>query len=283
MSSRSTIGGRRRGRVLPGFGLSLGITLSYLSIIVLAPIAALVWKAGDAGLVELWAGISSPRALDTYRLTLGTALAATAFNAVVGFLLAWVLVRYQFPGRRLLDAVVDLPFALPTAVAGIALSAIFAPTGWAGALLEPHGIKVAYAPAGIAVAMAFTSIPFVIRSLQPVLEDLEPEVEEAAFSLGAGDLAVFRRVLVPALLPAFLSGCALAFSRALGEFGAIIFIAGNIPGETEVTTLLTFIRLEEFDYPGAAGLSVAMLAMSFSLLFLVNAIEYWRQRREDRS
>src|SRR5215217_7384555 len=244
MSSRSTIGGRRRGRVLPGFGLSLGITLSYLSIIVLAPIAALVWKAGDAGLVELWAGISSPRALDTYRLTLGTALAATAFNAVVGFLLAWVLVRYQFPGRRLLDAVVDLPFALPTAVAGIALSAIFAPTGWAGALLEPHGIKVAYAPAGIAVS---------------------------------------RRVLVPALLPAFLSGCALAFSRALGEFGAIIFIAGNIPGETEVTTLLTFIRLEEFDYPGAAGLSVAMLAMSFSLLFLVNAIEYWRQRREDRS
>ncbi|ATQ41191.1 sulfate ABC transporter permease subunit CysT [Caulobacter mirabilis] len=274
---------RRRGRVLPGFGLSLGVTLSYLSLIVLAPLAALLWKAGDAGLATLWAGISSERAVATYRLTLGTALAATAFNAVVGFLLAWVLARYRFPGRRLLDAVVDLPFALPTAVAGIALSAIFAPTGWAGALLEPLGLKVAYAPAGIAVAMAFTSIPFVVRSLQPVLEDLEPEVEEAAFTLGAGDLAVFARVIFPALLPAFLSGCALAFSRALGEFGAIIFIAGNIPMETEVTTLLTYIRLEEFDYPGAAGLAAAMLALSFVTLFVVNALQLWRIRREGRA
>lgn len=266
--------------MLPGFGLSLGITLSYLSLIVLAPLAALLWKAGDAGFATLWAGVSSERAIATYKLTLGTAFAATAFNAVVGFLLAWVLARYHFPGRRLLDAVVDLPFALPTAVAGIALSAIFAPTGWAGGLLEPLGIKIAYAPAGIAVAMAFTSIPFVIRSLQPVLEDLEPEVEEAAFTLGAGDLAVFARVIFPALLPAFLSGCALAFSRALGEFGAIIFIAGNIPMETEVTTLLTFIRLEEFDYPGAAGLAVAMLALSFVTLFVINALQMWRVRRE---
>ncbi len=268
---------------MPGFGLSLGVTLSYLSLIVLAPLAALLWKAGDAGFATLWAGVSSERAVATYRLTLWTAVAATAFNAVVGFLLAWVLARYRFPGRRLLDAVVDLPFALPTAVAGIALSAIFAPTGWAGALLEPLGLKVAYAPAGIAVAMAFTSIPFVVRSLQPVLEDLEPEVEEAAFTLGAGDLAVFARVIFPALLPAFLSGCALAFSRALGEFGAIIFIAGNIPMETEVTTLLTFIRLEEFDYPGAAGLAVAMLALSFVTLFVVNALQLWRIRREGRA
>jgi sulfate transport system permease protein len=272
----------RRGRIMPGFGLTMGVTLSYLTLIVLIPIAALLWKAGDAGWAALWAGISSPRAVDTYRLTLGTALAATAFNAAAGFLLAWVLARYRFPGRRLLDAVVDLPFALPTAVAGIALSAIFAPTGWAGALLEPLGLKVAYAPAGIAVAMAFTSIPFVIRSLQPVLEDLEAEVEEAAFTLGASGAAVFARVVFPAVLPAFLSGCALAFSRALGEYGAIIFIAGNIPGETEVTTLLTYIRLEEFDYPGAAGLAVAMLTMSFVTLFVVNALQLWRLRREGR-
>lgn len=267
---------------MPGFGLTMGVTLSYLTLIVLIPIAALLWKAGESGLPALWNGISSPRAVDTYQLTVGTALAATAFNAVAGFLLAWVLARYQFPGRRLLDAVVDLPFALPTAVAGIALSAIFAPTGWAGALLEPMGLKVAYAPSGIAVAMAFTSIPFVIRSLQPVLEDLESEVEEAAFTLGASGLAVFARVVFPAVLPAFLSGCALAFSRALGEYGAIIFIAGNIPGETEVTTLLTFIRLEEFDYPGAAGIAVAMLAASFATLFVVNALQLWRLRREGR-
>lgn len=268
---------------MPGFGLSLGVTLSYLTLIVLLPMAALVWKAGDSGLGELWTGVSSDRAISTYKLTLGAALAATVFNAVVGFLLAWVLARYRFPGRRLLDAVVDLPFALPTAVAGIALATIFAPTGWAGALLEPLGIKVAYAQAGIAVAMAFTSIPFVIRSLQPVLEDLEPELEEAAFTLGASELAVFARVVFPALLPAFASGCALAFSRALGEYGAIIFIAGNVPMKTEVTTLLTYIRLEEFDYPGAAGLAVAMLAASFLTLFVVNALQFWRYRREGRA
>ncbi|MEI9963511.1 MAG: sulfate ABC transporter permease subunit CysT [Caulobacteraceae bacterium] len=267
---------------MPGFGLSFGVTLSYLALIVLMPIAALVWKAGVSGPGELWAGVSSRRAVATYELTLTTAAAATAFNAVVGFLLAWVLTRYRFPGRRLLDAVVDLPFALPTAVAGIALSAIFAPTGWAGGLLEPHGIKVAYAPAGIAVAMAFTSIPFVVRSLQPVLADLEDGVEEAAFMLGASELAVFGRVVFPAVLPAFLSGCALAFSRSLGEYGAVIFIAGNIPMRTEVTTLLTYIRLEEFDYPGAAGLATAMLAASFASLFAINALQFWRLRREAR-
>lgn len=273
---------RRKGRVLPGYGLTLGVTLSYLTLIVLLPVAALLWKAGEAGLPTLWAGISSDRAVDTYRLTLGTAAAATAFNAVAGFLLAWVLARYRFPGRRVLDSVIDLPFALPTAVAGIALSAIFAPTGWAGSWLEPLGLKIAYAPPGIAIAMAFTSIPFVVRSVQPVLEDLEPEVEEAAFSLGAGGWSVFARVVFPAVLPALLSGCALAFSRALGEYGAVIFIAGNIPGETEVTTLLTFIRLEEFDYPGAAGIATAMLAVSFLTLFVVNALQLWRLRREGR-
>lgn len=267
---------------MPGFGLTMGVTLSYLAIIVLAPIAALLWKSGETGWATLWAGVSSPRAIATYQLTFGTALAATAFNTVAGFLFAWVLVRYEFPGRALLDSVVDLPFALPTAVAGIALSAIFAPTGWAGALLEPLGFKVAYAPAGIAVAMAFTSIPFVIRSVQPVLADLEPQAEEAAFSLGASDLTVLLQVVFPAVLPALLSGAALAFSRALSEYGAVIFIAGNVPMETEVTTLLTYIRLEEFDYPGAAGLAVALLTASFVTLLSVNALQFWRHAREGR-
>jgi len=267
---------------MPGFGLTMGVTLSYLAIIVLAPIAALLWKSGEAGWPALWAGITSPRAVATYRLTFSAALAATAFNTVAGFLFAWVLARYRFPGRRLLDAAVDLPFALPTAVAGIALSAIFAPTGWAGGLLEPAGVKVAYAPIGIAVAMAFTSIPFVIRSVQPVLEDLEVETEEAAFTLGASDLTVFLRVIIPATLPALLSGAALAFSRSLSEYGAVIFIAGNVPMETEVTTLLTYIRLEEFDYPGAAGLAVALLTASFAILLSVNALQFWRHRREGR-
>jgi sulfate transport system permease protein len=267
---------------MPGFGLTMGVTLGYLAIVVLAPIAALLWTSGEAGWPALWAGISSSRAVATYRLTFGAALAATAFNAVAGFLFAWVLARYRFPGRRLLDAVVDLPFALPTAVAGIALSAIFAPTGWAGSLLEPLGVKVAYAPSGIAVAMAFTSIPFVIRTLQPVLEDLGSETEEAAFSLGASDLTVFLQVVLPAVTPALLSGTALAFSRALSEYGAVIFIAGNVPMKTEVTTLLTYIRLEEFDYPGAAGLSVALLAASFATLLTVNGLQFWRHRREGR-
>lgn len=267
---------------MPGFGLTMGVTLSYLALIVLAPIVALLWKAGEAGWPTLWAGVSSPRALATYRLTFGAALAATAFNIVAGFLFAWVLARYRFPGRRLLDAVVDLPFALPTAVAGIALSAIFAPTGWVGSLLEPAGVKIAYAPAGIAVAMAFTSIPFVIRSVQPVLEDLGPESEEAAFSLGASELTVFRTIVFPAVLPALLSGAALAFSRALSEYGAVIFIAGNVPMETEVTTLLTYIRLEEFDYPGAAGLSLTLLVASFATLLTVNGLQFWRHRREGR-
>ena len=273
--------GRHR-RFMPGFGLTLGVTLGYLALIVLLPLAALAWKAAASGPVSLWSGISSPRAVATYELTLSTAAAATVFNAAAGFLLAWILARYRFPGHRLVDAVIDLPFALPTAVAGIALSAIFAPTGWAGHLLEPMGIKVAYAPAGIAVAMAFTSIPFVVRSLQPVLGDLDDGLEEAAFLLGASELAVFARVLFPAVLPALASGCALAFSRSLGEYGAVIFIAGNVPLKTEVTTLLTYIRLEEFDYPGAAGLACAMLAASFAGLFAINALQFWRYRREAR-
>jgi sulfate transport system permease protein len=263
---------------MPGFGLTMGVTLGYLALIVLLPLGALAWTSAEAGPEALWAGISSPRAIATYRLTLGAALAATAFNAVAGLLFAWVLARYRFPGRRLLDAAMDLPFALPTAVAGIALSAIFAPTGWAGAWLAPLGIKVAYAPAGVMVAMAFTSLPFVVRSVQPVLEDMEADEEEAAIVLGASPWMVFRRVLFPALLPAYLSGCALAFSRALSEYGAVIFISDNIPMETEVTTLLTMIRLEEFDYPGAAGLSLVLLAIALVTLGTVNAVQVWRRR-----
>lgn len=267
---------------MPGFGLTAGITLTYLGLIVLAPLAALVWKAAGLGPAEFWRGISSERALATYRLTLGCALAATAANAVVGALFAWTLARYRFPGHRLLDALIDLPFALPTAVAGITLSAIFAPTGWAGAVLEPLGVKVAYAPAGIAVAMAFTSLPFVVRNLQPVIEELDAAEEEAAFSLGAGEWQTFGRVLVPALLPALASGCAMAFARALSEYGAIIFIAGNVPLQTEVTTLLTYIRLEEFDYASAAALASALLGLSFVTLFAVNAVQLWGRRREAR-
>jgi sulfate transport system permease protein len=267
---------------MPGFGLTAGVTLTYLAVIVLAPLAALLWKAAGLGPVELWRGITSPRALASYRLTFGCALAATAFNAVAGSLFAWILARYSFPGRRFLDGLIDLPFALPTAVAGITLSAIFAPTGWAGQLLEPLGLKVAYAPAGIAVAMAFTSLPFVVRSLQPVIEELDGAEEEAAFTLGASQRQIFARVLAPALQPALVSGCAMAFVRALCEYGAVIFIAGNLPFKTEVTTLLTNIRLEEFDYPSAAALAVVLLASSFATLFLVNSLQFQRRLRESR-
>ena len=267
---------------MPGFGLTAGVTLTYLGVIVLAPLAALLLKAAGLGPVELWRGITSPRAWASYRLTFACAFAATVFNAFAGSLFAWILARYSFPGRRLLDGLIDLPFALPTSVAGITLSAIFAPTGWAGALLEPLGLKVAYAPAGIAVAMAFTSLPFVVRTLQPVIEELDGAEEEAAFTLGADNRQIFARVLAPALRPALVSGCAMAFTRALCEYGAVIFIAGNLPFKTEVTTLLINIRLEEFDYPAAAALAVVLLAASFVTLFLINALQFRRRQRESR-
>lgn len=272
----------RRRRIMPGFGLTAGVTLTYLGVIVLAPLAALLLKAAGLGPVELWRGITSPRALASYRLTFVCAFAATVFNAFAGSLFAWILARYRFPGRRVLDGVIDLPFALPTSVAGITLSAIFAPTGWAGALLEPLGLKVAYAPAGIAVAMAFTSLPFIVRTLQPVIEELDGAEEEAAFTLGADNRQIFSRVLAPSLAPALVSGCAMAFTRALCEYGAVIFIAGNLPYKTEVTTLLINIRLEEFDYPAAAALAVVLLASSFVTLFLVNALQFRRRQRESR-
>ncbi|MCS0502418.1 sulfate ABC transporter permease subunit CysT [Ancylobacter mangrovi] len=266
-------------RVVPGFALSLGITLFYLSLIVLLPLAALVWQATDIGWSRYLAILTGARTFAAFEVTLTTAALATLFNAVYGLALAWVLVRYEFPGRRLLDALVDVPFALPTAVAGIALSALFAKNGWFGGPLAGLGIEVAYTPIGIAVAMAFTSIPFVVRTVQPVLEDLAADVEEAAATLGASDLRIFARVIFPAIFPAFLTGASLGFARSLGEFGAIIFIAGNRPMKTEVVSLLTFIRIEEYDYPAAAAIAATLLGLAFVMLFVVNMIQLWQQRR----
>ncbi len=267
---------RRRGRrVLPGFSLTLGVTLTYLGILVLLPLAGLFGKASTLSWSEFLGVTTNSRAIASYAITLGAAAAAVAFNAVYGLLLAWVLVRYDFPGRRLLDAVVDLPFALPTAVAGLALATLGAPNGWYGEVSEVLGFKIAFTPLGIALAMAFTSVPFVIRTVQPVLEDLEPELEEAARSLGATDWQVFRRVVFPAILPAYVTGCVLSFARALGEFGAIIFIAGNLPYKTEITALLIFIRLEEYDYGAATAIAVVVLLTAFFTLLAVNILQAW--------
>ncbi len=272
----------RRG-VLPGFGLTLGVTLLYFVIIVALPLLAMIYKSVNLGWADFWAIISSDRALATYRITVGAAALATVFNALFGVLLAWVLVRYQFPGRRLLDAVVDLPFALPTAVAGLALVTVFSANGWFGQYIEPLGVKVAYAPLGIALAMMFTSIPFVVRTVQPVLEDVATDVEEAARSLGASNWQIFSRIIWPAIFPAFIAGCSLSFARSLGEFGAIVFISGNLPFETEVMSLLVFIRLDEYDYPAAAALATVMLVTAFVMLFITNSIQAWQLRYAERS
>ncbi|MBD0414797.1 sulfate ABC transporter permease subunit CysT [Oryzicola mucosus] len=262
-----------RRRVLPGLPLALGITLVYVSIIVALPLGALVFKAASLGFADYWAIVSSPRAVASYRVTVLSALGATLFNLVFGLALAWVLVRYRFPGRRLIDALVDLPFALPTAVAGIALTTLFAHNGWFGSFLSNFGIKVAYTPLGIMVAMAFTSIPFIVRTVQPVLEDLDPALEEAAQSLGGSDASIFRRVILPLLTPAILAGVSLSFARCLGEFGAIIFIAGNQPHETEITSLLAFIRLEEYDYQAAAAIASVLLITAFVMLAVTNLLQ----------
>ena len=260
-------------RVLPGLRLSLGITLVYVSIIVVLPLAALIFKAASLGPEDYWRIVSSARAVASYRVTVLSALGATLFNLFFGFALAWVLVRYRFPGRRLVDALVDLPFALPTAVAGIALTTLFASNGWFGAPLAALGIKVAYTPIGIMIAMSFTSLPFIVRTVQPVLEELDPALEEAGQSLGASDLDIFRRVILPLLIPALLAGVSLSFARSLGEFGAIIFIAGNQPMETEITALLAFIRLEENDYPASAAIASVLLITAFVMLALTNLLQ----------
>ncbi|MDG3575135.1 sulfate ABC transporter permease subunit CysT [Rhizobium sp. YJ-22] len=262
-----------RRNVLPGLRLSLGVTLFYVGLIVVLPLAALVFKAASLGPADYWAIVSSPRAVATYRVTVLCALAATVFNLFFGLALAWVLTRYRFPGWRFVDALVDLPFALPTAVAGIALTTLFSANGWFGAALAPLGIKVAYTPLGIMIAMIFTSLPFIVRTVQPVLEDLDPALEEAAQSLGGSDWTIFRKVILPLLKPALLAGLSLSFARSLGEFGAIIFIAGNKPFETEITALLIFIRLEEYDYQAAAAIASVLLITAFSMLALTNVMQ----------
>jgi len=267
-------------RVLPGFGLTLGFTLLYLSLIVLIPLSTLALKTASMGWAPFWATVTSPRVLASYRLTFGASLVAAAINAVFGLVVAWVLVRYRFPGQRLVDALVDLPFALPTAVAGIALTMLYAPNGWLGRpLQEALGLKVAFTPLGIVVALTFIGLPFVVRTLQPVIEDLDVEVEEAAASLGAGRRQTFARVIVPALLPAWITGFTLAFARALGEYGSVVFIAGNMPMKTEITPLLIITKLEQYDYAGATAIAVVMLAASFVLLGAVNRLQSWTSRR----
>jgi sulfate/thiosulfate transport system permease protein len=270
----------KRRRVLPGFGLTLGFTLLYLSLIVLIPLSTLALKTASMGWGPFWATVTSPRVLASYRLTFGASLVAAAINAVFGLVVAWVLVRYRFPGQRLVDALVDLPFALPTAVAGIALTMLYAPNGWLGRpLQEALGLKVAFTPLGIVVALTFIGLPFVVRTLQPVIEDLDVEVEEAAASLGAGRRQTFARVIVPALLPAWITGFTLAFARGLGEYGSVVFIAGNMPMKTEITPLLIITKLEQYDYAGATAIAVVMLAASFVLLGAVNRLQSWTSRR----
>ena len=269
---------RRRG-VLPGFGLSLGFTLLYLTLIVLIPLSTVFIKSAGLSASEIWAKVTAPRTLAAFRLSFGAAFAAAAINTIFGVLLAWVLERYRFPGRRLVDGLVDLPFALPTAVAGIALATAYSGNGWLGQFLEPAGIKVAYTPLGVIVALTFVGLPFVVRTVQPVLHDLDPEVEEAAASLGAGRPTILSRVIFPELLPAALTGFVLAFARALGEYGSVIFIAGNLPLKSEIIPLLIMIQLEQFDYAGATAIAAVFLVASFSLLLLINLVS-WRRRRD---
>lgn len=266
-------------RVLPGLGPSLGFTLLYLSLIVLIPLAGLVVKASGIGAREFVALLASPRVLAAFRVSFGIALAAALVNGLIGTLIAWVRVRYRFLGRPVFDALVDLPFALPTAVAGVALTAVYSDTGWIGGLLAPLGIEVAYTPLGIFVALVFIGLPFVVRTLQPVLAELEREAEEAALSLGARGLQIFRTIVLPPLVPVILTGVALAFARGVGEYGSVIFIAGNMPGVSEIVPLLIVTRLEQFDYAGAAAVAVVMLVASFVLLLVINLLQRWSRRR----
>ncbi|MCF7646055.1 sulfate ABC transporter permease subunit CysT [Bacillus subtilis] len=272
-----------RKTVMPGFGITMGCTLLYLTVIVALPLFALIMKTASLGFADFWTIVSSPRAVATFKLTILTSAAATVFNALFGLLMAWVLVRYEFPGKRLLDAAVDLPFALPTAVAGLALVTVLSKNGWIGQYTEPLGMYLAYTPAGIIIAMAFTSIPFVIRTVQPVLEDLNHDVEEAAETLGANPLQVFAHVIWPMILPAFLAGSALSFARGLGEFGAIVFISANLPFKTEVTSLLVFVRLDEYEYPAAAALAMVMLLMAFAMLLITNLMQARQLRYAERN
>ena len=270
---------RATRRVLPGFRLTLGYTLAYLSLIVLIPISALFLKTFSLTFEQFWIAVSSPRVMAAYKLTFGASLIAALVNLVFGLLLAWVLVRYKFPGKKLVDALVDLPFALPTAVAGIALTALLAGNGWVGQYLEPLGIKLAFTPAGIVIALIFVGLPFVVRTVQPVLEDSERELEEAATSLGATRVQIFIRVILPHIAPALLTGFAMAFARAIGEYGSVIFIAGNMPMVSEIAPLIIIGKLEQYDIAGATAVALVMLLVSFVLLLVINALQGWQRRR----
>lgn len=270
-------------RVLPGFGLSLGFTLAYLSLIVLIPLSAVFIKSLGVGWDGLWDILSSERILKSLQLSFTTAMIAALINVVFGLLLAWCLVRYSFPGKRIVDALVDLPFALPTAVAGIALTSLYASTGWVGQYLEPLGIKVAYTPIGITLALVFIGLPFVVRTVQPVLSDIETELEEAASALGANRFQIITKIILPILFPALLTGFALAFARGVGEYGSVIFIAGNQPFKTEIAPLMIISRLEEYDYEAATTIAVVMLVISFVILFAINLLQAWASRRTGRT
>jgi sulfate transport system permease protein len=270
---------KKHNNVLPGFNLSLGFTIFYLSLIVLIPLSAAFIKTSSLSLHEFWIAVASPRVVASYKLTFGASLIGASINAVFGLLTAWVLTRYTFPGKRIIDALVDLPFALPTAVAGIALTAIYAPNGWIGSLLAPHGIKVAFTPIGVVIALTFIGLPFVVRTVQPVLEDLEAETEEAAASLGANRWQTFTKIIFPAIAPALLTGFSLAFARAIGEYGSVIFIAGNMPMVSEITPLIIITKLEQYDYAGATAVAVVMLVISFILLLGINGLQWWNSRR----
>ena len=266
---------------IPGFGLSIGFAMTYLSLIVLIPLSSVFFKSSSLGWAHFWAAATTPRVLASYRLTIGASLAAAGINTIAGLLVAWVLARYEFPGRRFVDAVVDLPFALPTAVAGIALTSLYVRNGWLGRYLQPHGIEVAFKPLGIVVALAFVGFPFVVRSVQPILEDMDKGMEEAAASLGAHSWQTFYRVIFPAIFPALLTGSALAFARALGEYGSVIFIAGNMPMRTEITSLLIISKLEQYDYAGATAIATVMLIASFILLFSINLLQARIRRHQE--
>ncbi len=274
---------KKYNNVLPGFNLSLGFTIFYLSLIVLIPLSAAFIKTSTLSLHEFWVAVASPRVVASYKLTFGASLIGASINAVFGLLTAWVLTRYKFPGKRIIDALVDLPFALPTAVAGIALTAIYAPNGWIGSLLATYGIKVAFTPIGVVIALTFIGLPFVVRTVQPILEDLEAETEEAAASLGANRWQTFTKIIFPAIAPALLTGFSLAFARAIGEYGSVIFIAGNMPMVSEITPLIIITKLEQYDYAGATAVAVVMLIISFVLLLAINGLQWWNSNRNTRA
>jgi sulfate transport system permease protein len=272
----------RRQSVLPGFDLTLGFTLAYLSLIVLVPLVAIVIKTTALTFPQFWDTVTAPRVLASFRLSFGASLIAAALNTVFGLLLAWVLTRYRFPGRRFMDALIDLPFALPTAVAGIALTALYSSNGWIGQMLEPFGVKVAYTPLGVLIALVFIGLPFVVRTVQPVLADLESELEESAATLGASRWQTFYKIILPTLLPALLTGFTLAFARAVGEYGSVIFIAGNMPLVSEITPLIIVTKLEQYDYTGATAVASVMLLASFVLIFAINGLQSWNRKRYTR-